>query len=538
MTNPLVPLGEALDVVRRLWADDVDVAELSGDDLALVTTQLALVQRHVDAAKTRVAHEVARKSRPDLGPEGLAKKRGFRSPVTFIATTTGVSTGEAARLLEVGEATAPRSGFDGETRPARFPVVAEALAAGRIGVAAAGAIVRLLTKVALAADPDALRRAESELVEKARMLSLNDLTRVLARAEAWLDPVGVAQRESELRSQRALHIREGKDGMLHISAILDPEHGAVFKTAIEAIVTSRLRMQRERAGRGRGGDAAGAAGAPASAAGAPAGAAGAPAGSAGDLGKNSKGDGTAGEATGDGTAGAASGDGTSGDDTAGAASGNATSGDDTAGAASGNATSGDALPRPSIPQMQADALIHLIEHTMGCGETDLPLQGATVIVRMTLADLQSDEGFATVDGLSTPVSAQTARRMAAGGAVIPCVLGADSEIVDWGRERRLFTRAQKLALVERDGGCAMCGAPPGWTKAHHIRWWTRDAGPTDLANGVLLCESCHHRIHDNGWDIRVDGARRDSAVWFIPPADVDPARTPRLGGRALYDFAA
>ncbi|GAA1469862.1 hypothetical protein GCM10009620_28150 [Microbacterium thalassium] len=534
----MVPLGEALDVVRRLWADDVDVAELSGDDLALVTTQLALVQRHVDAAKTRVAHEVARKSRPDLGPEGLAKKRGFRSPVTFIATTTGVSTGEAARLLEVGEATAPRSGFDGETRPARFPVVAEALAAGRIGVAAAGAIVRLLTKVALAADPDALRRAESELVEKARMLSLNDLTRVLARAEAWLDPVGVAQRESELRSQRALHIREGKDGMLHISAILDPEHGAVFKTAIEAIVTSRLRMQRERAGRGRGGDAAGAAGAPASAAGAPAGAAGAPAGSAGDLGKNSKGDGTAGEATGDGTAGAASGDGTSGDDTAGAASGNATSGDDTAGAASGNATSGDALPRPSIPQMQADALIHLIEHTMGCGETDLPLQGATVIVRMTLADLQSDEGFATVDGLSTPVSAQTARRMAAGGAVIPCVLGADSEIVDWGRERRLFTRAQKLALVERDGGCAMCGAPPGWTKAHHIRWWTRDAGPTDLANGVLLCESCHHRIHDNGWDIRVDGARRDSAVWFIPPADVDPARTPRLGGRALYDFAA
>ncbi|WP_271171253.1 DUF222 domain-containing protein, partial [Microbacterium thalassium] len=279
-------------------------------------------------------------------------------------------------------------------------------------------------------------------------------------------------------------------------------------------------------------------GAPAGAAGAPAGAAGAPAGSAGDLGKNSKGDGTAGEATGDGTAGAASGDGTSGDDTAGAASGNATSGDDTAGAASGNATSGDALPRPSIPQMQADALIHLIEHTMGCGETDLPLQGATVIVRMTLADLQSDEGFATVDGLSTPVSAQTARRMAAGGAVIPCVLGADSEIVDWGRERRLFTRAQKLALVERDGGCAMCGAPPGWTKAHHIRWWTRDAGPTDLANGVLLCESCHHRIHDNGWDIRVDGARRDSAVWFIPPADVDPARTPRLGGRALYDFAA
>ncbi|MBW9122147.1 HNH endonuclease [Microbacterium trichothecenolyticum] len=77
-----------------------------------------------------------------------------------------------------------------------------------------------------------------------------------------------------------------------------------------------------------------------------------------------------------------------------------------------------------------------------------------------------------------------------------------------------------------------------FTKVHHIRWWMRDAGPTDLDNGVLLCESCHHRIHDNGWDIRVEGTGRQARVWLIPPAFVDPERTPRLGGRARYDFAA
>ncbi|WP_177243768.1 HNH endonuclease signature motif containing protein, partial [Microbacterium sp. AR7-10] len=38
------------------------------------------------------------------------------------------------------------------------------------------------------------------------------------------------------------------------------------------------------------------------------------------------------------------------------------------------------------------------------------------------------------------------------------------------------------------------------TEVHHIDWWNRDTGPTDLTNGILLCSTCHHRIHDNGWE--------------------------------------
>jgi 5-methylcytosine-specific restriction protein A len=177
-------------------------------------------------------------------------------------------------------------------------------------------------------------------------------------------------------------------------------------------------------------------------------------------------------------------------------------------------------------------------HFLGCEDHDLPLAGATVVVRMTLADLESGNGPALIDGISQPVSIATARRMAAGGRIIPCVLDAAGQILDWGRERRLFTKSQRLALVERDGGCAMCGLPPGMTRAHHILWWKRDRGPTDLANGVLLCESCHHRIHDNGWDIRIDGSGTRGKVWFIPPRHVDVDRTPRLGGRARFDYLA
>jgi 5-methylcytosine-specific restriction protein A len=264
-------------------------------------------------------------------------------------------------------------------------------------------------------------------------------------------------------------------GMLHLNAKLDAVRGAPVKAAIEAIVTAEFRNEQDRS----------------------------PVGAA-----------SGGEA-----------------DAAPAADGSDS-------AAIGAGFEGDSgAPRRTVAQRQADALIALAEHMLGC-DSGGPIDGVTVVVRMTLEDLQKGTGYATIDGVDQPVSIGAARRMASSAGVIPCVLSGESEILDWGRRRRLFSGAQKLALGERDGGCAMCGLPPGMTKVHHIRWWARDAGPTDLSNGILLCETCHHRIHDNGWDIRIDGPGVDARVWFIPPSHVDRSRTPRLGGARRYAFAA
>ncbi|WP_136709920.1 HNH endonuclease signature motif containing protein [Agromyces sp. H66] len=186
----------------------------------------------------------------------------------------------------------------------------------------------------------------------------------------------------------------------------------------------------------------------------------------------------------------------------------------------------------TIPQVQADAIAAICRHALGCEQTIAPLAKASVIVRMDLDTLRDGIGHARIDGIDQPISAGTARRMSADAELIPAVFGGDSLPLDLGRGARLFTRAQRLALGERDGGCASCGQNIGYVDAHHIRWWERDTGPTDLSNGVMLCSFCHHRIHREGWDIRATRTE----VWFIPPPHVDPDQRPRLGGRARFEL--
>jgi len=460
---------------------------LTGRELVAVNAAFGALRTQVDAAFAPYAAELARQSRPELGSDSLAKKQGFRTPASLIAATGAGTTGDAVKLMRVGEATTPRQSLAGEQQPAKRPHVAEALSTGRIGVTAAYAISEMLERAALAAPAEALAEAERRLVEAAPGLTPEQLHRVVARVEAYLDPDGLEPREQALREGRFVTLREERDGAVTLQARLDPVSGAAVKTAIDAIVTRALRT------RGRG-DLDGA-------------------GDAERVVAESGGS--------DGTA--AGGEG-------------ATSGGE--GIADG---AGDGRrPAPderTVRQMQADALVDLCRHALGCAAVPTGPE-ATIVVRIDLDDLENRTGSATIDGFDRPVSADAARRLAADARVIPAVLGGDSEILDWGRAKRLFTPAQKLALAERDGGCAFCGAPPSQTSAHHLNWWERDRGRTDLSDGVLLCTGCHHRVHDDGWDIEIRGRGVRAEVWFVPPPWIDRSRTPRRGITARLGLAA
>ncbi len=188
--------------MRAVWRG-ADAGALSDSELIAVNERYCRMRRMLDADQTALAAEIARRSRPELGSEGLAKTQGYRNPTALIAATGGTSTGDAARLVKVGEATAPRQLLSGEKAPARHPHVAAALAAASLTERAAGAIIALLDRVAFRAGADALETAEKTLVEQAPGLTMDQLNRVLVRAEAWLDPDGVAPREDEKRGAGA-----------------------------------------------------------------------------------------------------------------------------------------------------------------------------------------------------------------------------------------------------------------------------------------------------------------------------------------------
>lgn len=151
-------------------------------------------------------------------------------------------------------------------------------------------------------------------------------------------------------------------------------------------------------------------------------------------------------------------------------------------------------------RLMAEALGQLLETV---DADTLPSHGGdatTVIVTVPLAQLRAELGIAEMG--ETLISAAEARRLACTAAIIPAVLGGQSEILDLGRSRRLHSPAQRKALRLRDGHCRAegCSVPAAWCDVHHAgQPWSR-GGRTDLADGALLCGHHHRRAHDPAYD--------------------------------------
>ena len=84
--------------------------------------------------------------------------------------------------------------------------------------------------------------------------------------------------------------------------------------------------------------------------------------------------------------------------------------------------------------------------------------------------------------------------------------------LDVGRERRLFTRYQKIAIDQRHHGCAAvnCDRPPSWCEYHHPHPWAHGGG-TDARTGIPLSPPHHHMAdHPQAWDLtrHLDGSVR------------------------------
>ncbi|MEZ0578414.1 DUF222 domain-containing protein [Nocardioides sp. MH1] len=160
------------------------------------------------------------------------------------------------------------------------------------------------------------------------------------------------------------------------------------------------------------------------------------------------------------------------------------------------------------------AFCALLEHL---DPAKLPEHGGdatTMVVTVPIDSLRASLGVAEA-GPEQKLSASAVRRLACTANILPAVLGGKGEVLDLGRQRRLFSRAQRRAMRLRDKRCRAegCSIPAAWAEAHHLRPWS-EGGSTDLDDGVLLCSFHHHRIHDRrfGYDVLPNGDLRMFAV--------------------------
>lgn len=163
-------------------------------------------------------------------------------------------------------------------------------------------------------------------------------------------------------------------------------------------------------------------------------------------------------------------------------------------------------------QRRADALVSLASVALSLAGSDgVPVgpraQVAFVMREETWAGLRAARSGAAAD-TRTPTAPAT---LADGDALPPSevarllcdceltrvVLDAAGQPLDLGRAARLFTPAQRTAVMVRDGGCFWpgCGAPTRWCEVHHLVWWDRDRGTTSVEDGALACSYHHHEIH-------------------------------------------
>jgi hypothetical protein len=191
-------------------------------------------------------------------------------------------------------------------------------------------------------------------------------------------------------------------------------------------------------------------------------------------------------------------------------------------------------PRRRASQRRADAFVDMvraaIDHHNQGGQVPIGLD-AVIDLQTFAPDAHAQLAAMRCDlDRIGPIPPATLERLACDCAVGYVIMRGASEVLNVGRRTRVVSRAQRRALVQRDGGCAFpgCDRPHQWCDAHHLISWQR-GGRTDLENLCLLCRRHHVMCHERGWQL---ARGPDGTLVATPPGP------PKPRGPDVYTLAA
>jgi len=439
---------------------------LGADAVVDVIAQTTAMIRMLESLRTAATGMIATLSAPALGHSGFAQTHGHRTPAALVQELTGATRSDAIKAVRVGESLlAEARGGDGggaagdvsggsdpagDDADERMPVAQrpwhaladDAVLDGRITTTQHDAIIRGLGAPVATDDEapaiEAWSRAVDRLVDEASLRTVEELRRSARMIRDLLDAEGAARRFDERFTRRSFRFWTDEDGIRRASISFDDEGGAW----VQAISDAALRPRR---GGPRFVD---------------------------------------------------------------------------------HAEQKRAEELIADPRTNDQLMYDLMMDTLRAGaladhEQVFGVRQAGVRFVVVAAPNSPTEGEGVPDGTARPeggledrvavtyieetggaVPAWLAGQRACDTGTSECSIDSAGNPLYLGRESRLFSAKQKIALAIRDGGCRWrgCDRPPSYCEAHHIDPYV-EGGCTDIDRGILLCRFHHMQLHHGGWRI-------------------------------------
>ncbi|TFD23703.1 DUF222 domain-containing protein [Cryobacterium sp. TMS1-13-1] len=256
-----VPEGSRVSVIAQVGAllasvvDGVRFGQLEDAEAVAVLAALEGLGRKVDGARLRATTDIGVRAETDLGNGSLAYQNGCRNRVEFITQLAGISGREAKRRLKLGETAVERTPL-GLPIPARYPVIADGLTRGELGVESAEIIASTLTALQGKVLPDDIDRVERALVATATgaitpetaglpgagIRFAPDVLRAQAMEwQARLDPDGTAPNDDVTEAKSTLTFGLLRNGLYPLRADVTPELRGIMDTLFDTYLSARSR---------------------------------------------------------------------------------------------------------------------------------------------------------------------------------------------------------------------------------------------------------------------------------------------------------